>query len=325
MKRREFLHSALVLPAGALAGAGLAPLAGCAHKPTAPAAPGPAAPSPAAPPVAAASPEVAVCAGNDPYAQTLKAIDALGGMGQFVKPGQSVVLSPNLAFARRPEQGAATHPRVLRAVLDACQKAGAGQVVVLDFVLDARDVTFKVTGAQAALEGTNVSFISPDTVDQYKKFDVSRLPIHAAHHIEQAIANQVLAADVLINMPVIKHHGGSMMSGALKKNMGLVWLRKAYHDADLHGCIAELSTVIQPHLVVADATRVLQTNGPSGPGELTHPKQVLAARNQVLADAYACRYLNGALKPTDIPHVVQAAKLNGVADLTNFRIVEVTL
>ena len=270
--------------------------------------------------------DIVVCAGNDPYAQTLKAIEALGGIDLFVKKGDRVVLTPNLAFARTPEQGANTHPRVLRAVIDACLKAGAARITVLDYVLDAAAVAFKVNGAEEAVQGTGARLISPQDERQYQKVDVSRLAMHAKHGVEQAVAHEVLKANALISIPVIKDHEAGVMSGALKKVMGVIWERRGYHRADLHACIAEINTIVRPTLIVADATRVLQTRGPKGPGELTKPNHVLAAVNPVLVDAYACRYLrkDGELKVAAVPHIGHAAKLLGVPSLEGPKVLEVT-
>mgnify|MGYP003623563756 FL=1 len=72
-------------------------------------------------------PDVAVVKGS-PSPATRAAVQMLGGMGRFVKPGQKVVIKPNMSFAREPETGANTHPDVVRALVILCKKAGAGQI-----------------------------------------------------------------------------------------------------------------------------------------------------------------------------------------------------
>jgi uncharacterized protein (DUF362 family) len=266
-------------------------------------------------------------AGAAGAAVLIKAIESLGGIDLFVKPGDKVVLTPNLAFARTPEQGANTHPRVLRAVVDQCFKAGAGRVTVIDFTLDAHEVAFKMNGAEEALRGTAAKLVSPEDERQYQKVDVSQLKAHAAHNVEQAVAAEVLRAQVLIAMPVYKDHEAAILSGALKKVMGVIWDRRGYHRADLHACIAEINTLVKPALIIGDATRVMQTRGPKGPGELLQANQVLAAADPVAADAYACRYLkkNGVLRPADVPHIAQAAALGrGRMDVDALKVLEVT-
>ncbi|HEY3359360.1 MAG TPA: DUF362 domain-containing protein [Polyangia bacterium] len=328
MDRRRFLRH--LGAAGAVAASGaFVPLLGCgkgAGKPGGGSAAAPGA-APASRQARALAADLVVCEGNDPYLQTVKAIEAIGGIDLFVKPGDRVVLSPNLAFARTPEQGANTHPRVLRAVLDQCVKAGATKITVLDYVLDAKEVAFKMNGAEEAVAGTIARLISPEDERQYQKLDVSKLKTHAAHNLEQMVATEITKANVYIAIPVFKDHEAGVLSGALKKVMGVIWDRKGYHRADLHACIAEINTLIKPSLIIGDATRVMQTRGPKGPGEMAKPRKVLAAVDPVAADAYAVRWLrkDGTLKPSDVAHLVQAAALGrGRLDLAQAKILEVT-
>jgi uncharacterized protein (DUF362 family) len=127
-------------------------------------------------------------------------------------------------------------------------------------------------------------------------------------------------------MPVIKNHDATLISGALKKVMGVIWERREYHRAGVHECIAEINTLVRPTLIVADATRVMQTGGPKGPGEVSRPNHVLAAVDPVLTDAYCCRYLtkDGPLRHTAVPHIVRAAVLLGTRSLGSPRVLEVT-
>ena len=75
---------------------------------------------------------VAVAEGQDYAAITKSAINALGGMGRFVKAGNTVVVKPNMGWDRRPEQAATTHPLVVRSIVEECLKAGAKKVKVFD-------------------------------------------------------------------------------------------------------------------------------------------------------------------------------------------------
>jgi len=77
-------------------------------------------------------PVVAVAEGTDWAAITRRAITALGGMKAFVKPGNTVVVKPNIGWDRKPEYAANTHPLVVKAIVDECVKAGAKRVKVFD-------------------------------------------------------------------------------------------------------------------------------------------------------------------------------------------------
>ena len=59
-------------------------------------------------------------------------IDAMGGIAKFVKPGQTVVLKPNLVIGADPKKATTTHPTVVSAVAKLCVTAGAAKVTIFD-------------------------------------------------------------------------------------------------------------------------------------------------------------------------------------------------
>ena len=105
------------------------------------------------------------------------------------------------------------------------------------------------------------------------------------------------------NMPVAKHHSGATLTLSMKNWMGSIANedRRAWHRDGLHQCIADFSTFIRPKLVVIDATRIMLTKGPQGPGDLEHPNEVILSTDPVAADAYAATLFKKA--PFDIGHI----------------------
>lgn len=87
-----------------------------------------------------------------PETATVKALNAVGGMGKFVRKGEKVVIKPNIGWARTPEQAANTHPDVVKVLVQACKKAGASQVIVLDMPCNPWEVTYVKSGIQKAVE-----------------------------------------------------------------------------------------------------------------------------------------------------------------------------
>ena len=79
-------------------------------------------------------PDIAVAVGGRVPA-TRAAVDLLGGMGRFVKPGQKVVIKPNMSFGGGPEDATDTHPDIIRELVALCREAGATRVRVLDHTL----------------------------------------------------------------------------------------------------------------------------------------------------------------------------------------------
>ena len=65
-----------------------------------------------------------------------KAIDAIGGMGNYVKSGQSVVVKPNIGWDAIPERAANTNPELIKRIVESCFEAGASDVYVFDYTCD---------------------------------------------------------------------------------------------------------------------------------------------------------------------------------------------
>jgi uncharacterized protein (DUF362 family) len=78
------------------------------------------------------------------------------------------------------------------------------------------------------------------------------------------VHEQILEADVIINVPVLKHHGSTQITSAMKNLMGVVWDRWFYHANNLHRCIAEFPLLRTPTLNVIDAHTVMMSGGPRG-------------------------------------------------------------
>jgi uncharacterized protein (DUF362 family) len=105
------------------------------------------------------------------------------------------------------------------------------------------------------------------------------------------VYEDAVKADVIINVPIAKHHGSSVLTLGCKNLMGLIEQRNLIH-VNLHQRIADLVTLFKPKLTVVDAVRILVANGPSG-GDLNDVKKmdtVIASHDIVAADAYAVRF-----------------------------------
>src|SRR5512137_590905 len=60
------------------------------------------------------------------------ALDGLGGIERFVKPGMTVAIRPNATWAYPPFTASSTDPEMLRTLVQMVQKAGAKRVIVMD-------------------------------------------------------------------------------------------------------------------------------------------------------------------------------------------------
>ncbi len=216
---------------------------------------------------------------------TRAAVDALGGMGRFVKPGFKVVIKPNMSFAQAPEWGTNTHPDVVAEVVRMCKESGAATVRVLDHSLQNAGQALARSGILDACNAIEANICHHlMEVGFYRETAVP----NALSMRSNLFMTDVLEADALIAVPAAKSHGGAGVSLSLKGQMGLVWDRSSMHSRfALDTAIVDMNTLIKPHLVIIDASRVLSTGGPGGPGLVLKPSEIIASADPVAADSAA--------------------------------------
>ena len=273
---------------------------------------------------AAAAPHITVAVG-DAAAATRQAVNALGGMNAFVKKGDRVVIKPNMSFTGSVMDAVNTHPEVVREIVAMCREAGASRVRVLDHPL---------RPSEQCIEGVReaCSIFGDDLVHALDRKDFYReAEIKGGRSLKETdVMRDVLESEVLIAAPVAKSHGSTGVSLSMKGMMGLVWNRSVMHwRYDLHTSIVDLCTILKPRLVVVDATRVLTTDGPGGPGTVITPRTVIASRDMVAADAYtvqAFTWYGKKIGPDKVKHIRIAHERGlGRMDVENLYVRKVTL
>ncbi len=264
------------------------------------------------------TPIVAVAEGQDYAAITRSAVDALGGMGRFVKPGNTVVVKPNIGWDRRPEQAATTHPLVVRGLVEECLKAGAKKVKVFDNSNNDARRSYENSGIPAALKDLKDVEVKFMEDERFKKVDLKGVFLK-----EWELYGEALSADVFINVPIAKHHSTTLLTLALKNMMGIMGGNRGIVHRQIEDALADLSSFVRSHLILVDATRILTAHGPTG-GSLRDVKvlnKVIASTDIVAADAYATGLFG--LKPQDIPVTVRAYKRGlGEMNLEKVRVVK---
>jgi hypothetical protein len=155
------------------------------------------------------SSEITLCAvtGSRIFENTMTAVDALGGMKRFVQKGASVALLINSVFDR---PGTYVHPDVALAVAKMCFDAGAGHVA-----------TIEDTPGSYFRRGTYSEKLSREIKLIGHSSDKTDVKIAKGKVLQEArVSSALLAADVFINVPIIKDHRGVHYTGNLKNMMG---------------------------------------------------------------------------------------------------------
>jgi len=240
------------------------------------------------------------------------ALAPLGGIGRFVHPGMRVLLKPNLLAAADLERAITTHPTVVQAVAELVQEAG-GSAFIGDSpggpAGDGRRV-WGPSGMAAVAEHTGATLVSFDGVEW------KRLNGH-----DYFIARPICEADLVINLPKLKTHILTLLTGAVKNLFGAI---PGTRKREVHcrapgvqdfGCaLVDVLELVRPGLTLMDG--VLGQEG-HGPGMGGTPRQygcLAASADPVALDAVIARALG--YRPGEVLHLVQAgARGLGVADL----------
>lgn len=248
------------------------------------------------------APDLIALKGSTPEKMFDKGIALLGSMKKFVNKGQTVVVKPNIAWDRTPEQGANTDPGLVGRIIEHCLAAGAKKVYVFDHTCNNWKNTYKNSGIEYAVKEKGGQIVSGDSKSYYHSVNVpdgTNLKKVDVHEL-------ILESDVFINVPVLKDHSGATMTMAMKNLMGVVWNRGYYHSNNLHQCIADFTTVRKPDLNVVDAYRVMMDNGPRGyaKSDIEIMKTQLISTDIVAVDTAAVKVFGR--NPDDIDYIKMA-------------------
>jgi uncharacterized protein (DUF362 family) len=268
--------------------------------------------------LAAEMPVVAVAGGTDFVRATGKAISLLGGIGRFVKPGALVVVKPNMGWDRSAEQGANTHPLVVRGVVEECLRAGAKKVKVFDRTCNDERRCYVNSGIEPALKGMKNVEVKHIEEERFKKVTLNGKALK-----EWELYDEALSADVYINIPVAKNHGLTKLTLGMKNVMGIMGGNRGAIHKNIDTALADINAVFRPHLTIIDATRILIAHGPQGgdPRDVRVLNKVIASTDIVAADAYATTLFG--MKPDDIAVTVAAYKRGlGEMDLKKIRLLK---
>jgi len=234
-----------------------------------------------------------------------QAVDLLGGMHTFVKPGERVLIKPNLLKGKEPEAAVTTHPEIVRAVIRLVREAG-GEPMVGDSpgMGDLRKVCEKA-GILEVVNEEGATLVEMDEVVQvrnqgrFQRFEIAR----AAYE-----------ADAIINLPKLKTHGMTTLTGAVKNLFGCVpgkrkvqWHFNTGVNHELFATMLnELCALLKPRLTIMDAVIGMEGNGP-GSGEPRQIGVVIAGKDPVAVDVVSSSVLGVSLEKLPLIRAAAAA------------------
>lgn len=259
---------------------------------------------------ASGAPDLVAVKNGEPDAMFNQAITMMGGMKKFVKKGQTVLVKPNISYARKPEIGATTNPLLVKSIVAHCFGAGAKKVYVFDNAASTSygmaQKCYKKSGIEEAAKSAG-ALVAPGHDEKY--YQKVTIP-GAKSLVSTEVHELVLEADVFINVPILKNHHYTHQSIAMKNLMGVVWDRMKYHYSDLEQSIADFCLLKTPDLNIVDAYRVMWRFGPQGstPENVALKKTLLISKDIVAVDAAASKVYG--MEPGKVRHIQLGHDLN---------------
>jgi uncharacterized protein (DUF362 family) len=247
-------------------------------------------------------PHMTVVQGGEPRALVQRALEDLGGIGRFVSRQDVVVLKPNIAWDRTPEQAANTNPEVVAEVVRQCWQAGAKRVIVTDVSCNEPRRCFQRSGIQAAARAEGAEVILPDP-ELYREVDMGGVVLKT-----WPVFTPFLEADKIINLPIAKHHGLVGVTLGMKNWYGILGGQRNRLHQQIHQSLADLASFMLPTVTLMDCYRILLRNGPTGGNleDVVLKKTMVASTDPVALDAYVAKaYWN--LDPEHLPYLQMAA------------------
>ncbi len=250
---------------------------------------------------------------------TEQAIAGLGGLKRFIGNGSVVWLKANIGWDRTPETAANTNPDVVATLIRLCLDAGAKTVKVGDNPCDIAQRTYAASGiAEAAKKaGAEVLFLDRtrfrDTAIGGER--IKSIPIHPA----------ILECDLVLNVPVAKHHRLATATLCMKNYMGVIEKRNLFHQA-IPECLVDITRFMKPQICVLDAVRILKDHGPKG-GDLKDvamPLALAAGTDIVALDAWGAEVLGMKLADVRSIGLGEAAGL-GKSDYRSLALKEIAV
>jgi uncharacterized protein (DUF362 family) len=247
-----------------------------------------------------------------------EALAAFGGISALVKPGEKVLLKPNLLAGADADNATTTHPSIVAAVIEQVQAAGG-----LPFIADSP--AFGTARQVAARCGI---------LEVAQRYDVPLLEFnhptvtHAPGTNRRLVLDaQALEAAKIINLAKLKSHGQLLMTGPVKNLFGCVngkrkpvWhfrLGDVEAGRNFASMLLDVYQRLNPVFNLVDGVVAMEGNGPRK--GRPRPMQVILAGPDALALERAIATI--VQLPVDTPVLQMAARRKiGVTDLENIEV-----
>jgi len=265
---------------------------------------------------------VHVAQGGGPYANTRQ---ALGRVDLGPVRGKRVLLKPNMGRVAAAGSGIVTHPEVVAAAIDAFREAGA-EVSVGESPIVGVDVedAFAASGLTPLAAERRCPLVNMD------RRPFVEVPVPEGRVVRSLrVCPEALESDFVVSIPVMKMHMHTGATLSVKNMKGCLWRRSKVElhmlpplpeggQKSLDVAIADMASVLRPHLAIVDGTVGMEGLGPSA-GVPKPLDAVVVSADAFAADAVACQLMG--TDAASIPHLRLGAQRGyGVIDLASLSV-----
>ena len=243
---------------------------------------------------------------------TKQLLEAAGLADMIGDRNKKIALKPNLVNASSPSYGATTHTELAAGVIQYLWEHDFSDITIMEssWVGEKTERAFYASGFDHLCEAYQIPF-----ADLQK--DSSRT--YAAAGMKIKICDKAMAADFMINMPVLKGHAQTHITCALKNNKGVIpnSEKRRFHAAGLHKPIAHLNTVVGNDFILVD--NICGDLDFEEGGNPVTMNRILGFADPVLCDTFVCDCMG--FTPDDVPYIRMAEQLGvGSTDLRHAQI-----
>ncbi len=215
------------------------------------------------------------------------AVDLIGGMGSFVKRPCRVLIKPNLLSARPPEEGVCTHPEFVRTVVQLVKEAGGipaiGDSPGSFFTIKSIDEVYAKSGMKKIADEERIKLVRFDKIIHINGYPIARA---------------LKEFDLVINLPKLKTHTLTILTGAVKNLFGFMpglnkaqCHKRAPNIREFSRILADIFSITKPRLSVMDGIVGMDGDGPAA-GRVRKCGLVLASSDAVGLDAIFAGIVN---------------------------------
>lgn len=219
--------------------------------------------------------------------------------------GRTILLKPNLLAARDPARAITTHPVIVGAAIDYFKGLGA-RVSVGDSPAGA------VRGVRRVWENTGMLEICRHKGAELVNLEAGGWVSRSVAGRSYEIARSVYDFDRIVNLPKLKTHILTLMTGSIKNMFGCVpgfrksMLHLAHPDpGSMSKALVDIFSLVKPWITLVDAVDVMEGNGPSS-GRVRHLGLVAAGGDCVALDTVLAEIIG--LNPARVPTTWEAGR-----------------